>query len=160
MGSGKSTIGNRLARTLGIPFIDLDADIVKSAGKTIRDIFDQEGEAVFRQKEQDALRFICGRGECAVVATGGGIVVNDENRRLMRESGLIVNLQVDYATVAKRLAGDSSRPLLQKDEAAVRLLMADRAQAYGDADVCIDTTNKSPINVVSEIVDWLQYDER
>jgi shikimate kinase len=159
MGSGKSTIGKRLARTLGISFVDLDAEIVQTAGQSIRDIFEQEGEAVFRKKEQASLRAVCCNGECAVVATGGGAVVALENRRLMRESGLIINLQVDYATIAERLAGDFSRPLLRQDEAAVLKLMADRASAYADADICIDTVNKSPFDVVSEIMDWLQYEE-
>jgi shikimate kinase len=158
MGSGKSTVGRRIARSLGIPFIDLDAEIVKRAGRPITEIFAQEGEAGFRDLEHAVLSEVCRRGECAVVATGGGIVVNAENRRLMREAGLVVNLTVDLATVAERLAGDASRPLLKDGMSAAAALLASRAAAYAEADLQVATAHQTPHEVAKEIIDWLQHD--
>jgi shikimate kinase len=160
MGSGKSTVGRRLARSLGIPFIDLDAEVVKSAGRSVNEIFSHDGEAAFRALEKKELSLVCRRGDCAVVATGGGVVVDVENRQMMREAGLIVNLQVDFATVSERLAGDATRPLLQTNTAEVQKLMATREAVYCEADLRVNTAHKSPLAVVSEIMEWLQHDNR
>lgn len=156
MGSGKSTVGRRLAQQLGLVFVDLDHEIEQRDGRLIRDIFSQDGESFFRHVESETLRTVCSSATSAVVATGGGIVVNSENRMLMRFAGLVVNLQVDYASVAQRLAKDQSRPLLKnKDESAVTALMAERLTAYADADIVIDTAQKTPQGIVAEIIRWL-----
>jgi shikimate kinase len=156
MGSGKTTVGRRLAQRLGLSFIDLDQEIEKRECRLIRDIFAQYGEAFFRRLESDVLRSICSNPTSAVVATGGGIIINPENRLLMRSSGLIVNFQVDYASVAQRLAKDQSRPLLKnKDENAITALMTERMAAYADADMVIDTAQKTPQQIVSDIIRWL-----
>ncbi len=156
MGSGKSTVGRRLAQQLGLSFVDLDLEIEKRDGRLIRDIFSQDGEPFFRQLESDILRSVCSNSTSAVVATGGGIVINPENRQLMRSFGLVINLQVDYASVAQRLAKDQSRPLLKnKDEGAITALMTERMAAYADADMVIDTAQKTPQGIVADIIRWL-----
>lgn len=156
MGSGKTTVGRRLAQQLGLSFIDLDLEIEKRDGRLIRDIFAQDGEAYFRRLESDVLHSVCSNATSAVVATGGGIVINPENRLLLRSSGLVINLQVDYASVAQRLANDQKRPLLQnKDEGTITALMTERMAAYADADLVIETAQKTPQGIVAEILRWL-----
>ena len=156
MGAGKTTVGKQLASHLAIPFIDLDAEIERKAGRTIKEIFAQEGEPHFRQLEHDALHELSQQGDCAVVATGGGLVVAPENRRMMRDSGIIINLQVTYAEVVKRLVGDISRPLFcDRDKEAVQQLMTSRAAAYADADLVVATADKTPQQIAQEIQRWL-----
>lgn len=156
MGAGKSTVGKRLAQALGVLFVDLDAEIERISGRAIKEIFASDGEPAFRTIEHEALCNLCQHSYCAVVATGGGIVVDPRNRQLMHKSGLVIHLQVEFADVTRRLAKDQTRPLLQqKDPASVRALMESRAEAYADADLIINTVEKSPVQIVSEIQEWL-----
>lgn len=157
MGAGKSSVGRCLAGRLDIPFIDLDAEIVAEAGMPITGIFAAEGEQGFRITESRVLARLLGGGSC-VLATGGGAVIAEGNRRLMRECGVVVNLKVSLESVIERLAGCGDRPLYsgQDPVGRARQLMESREQFYSDADIRIDTNGKSVEDVAAEILDKLK----
>lgn len=114
-GSGKTTLGRRLASHYGRPFLDLDAVIVAAAGQDIPAIFEAEGEAGFRQREAAALREVAARPEPLVVATGGGTPCFHQNMDVLRTTGFPVWLDVPLATLARRLAAGAqahTRPLV------------------------------------------------
>ena len=131
MGSGKSTLGPALAARLGLGFADVDARVAADAGLDIPAIFSYEGEAGFRARETRALTTVLADAP-AVVATGGGAVLAEANRIAMRESGIVIYLQVDAAIQLARLAGDTGRPLLQGGDPAAKLaaLQAVREPLY------------------------------
>ena len=157
MGSGKSSVGKLLAVSLDCAFIDLDSVIVKEAGKTINEIFAESGEEAFRKLESECLHKVLKNG-MSVVASGGGAVVSESNRRLMRDRGYVINLSASLDSVLKRLAGATDRPLYAGQDAVNRVqkLMEERKQFYADADIRIDTDNKSVEDVVSEILKVLR----
>lgn len=141
MGAGKSSIGKRLAEHLGLRFVDADRDIELHTGASIGTIFDCEGEAGFRQRERVALgRLLADEGQ--VIATGGGVILDADNRRDLRARGYVVWLQVDVPTQLQRLSRDRSRPLLQRDdrEQVLRDIAAVRKPLYTEvADLLFDT---------------------
>lgn len=157
MGSGKSTVGRFLAQQLGCPLIDLDGVVEASAGCKINEIFAAEGEAAFRRLESDCLRQVLQQGR-AVIATGGGAVISAENRRLMRSSGIVVNLDASLEQTISRLRGSTHRPLFNGDNPEARLaaLLEDRRQFYEDADIRIDTDGKSVEDVAAEILRYVK----
>ncbi len=157
MGSGKSSVGKLLAESLGCIFIDLDSVIAKQAGKTINEIFAESGESAFRKLESECLQKVLKKG-LSVVACGGGVVVAESNRLLMRDSGYVINLSASLDSVLKRLTGATDRPLYSGQDAVNRVqkLMEERKQFYADADIRIDTDNKSVEDVVSEILKVLR----
>ena len=119
MGSGKSSIGRRLAARLDLPLIDLDDYIVAKAGRSIPEIFKQDGEAVFRQMETDALAEVVGKP--AVIATGGGAVLSETNRRMFKEHPPVIWLKATPEFLAKRIDGDCNRPLIAGGDTLSRL---------------------------------------
>jgi shikimate kinase len=150
MGTGKSTVAEALARRLGWTKIDLDAKIEEEEGKTISQIFAEHGEPYFRQAETAMLRKALEGQTGQIIATGGGAVLAEENRRLMLKHAFVVALTADEQTIVQRVKDDPNRPLLQGDVARrVRLLMEQRKDAYRFAPVQIDTTDKE----VDEIAD-------
>jgi len=153
MGSGKSSVGRVLAERLACPFVDLDAEIVATAGRSINDIFAHDGEPAFRSLESASLEQVLGGGR-SVIAAGGGVVMADANRSKMRDRGLVVNLVVSLPQVLRRLHGAADRPLFAGSDAAnsVKLLMDSREQFYADADIRIDTDGKSVEDVAAEIL--------
>jgi shikimate kinase len=153
MGSGKSSVGRLLAKRLSCPFIDLDKEIVDTAGRSINDIFSRDGEQAFRTMETLCLKQVIQAGR-SVIATGGGVVISAENRLLMRTSGIVVNLDVSLPQVLQRLHGATDRPLFNGSDAAnsVKSLMDERKQFYADADIRIDTDGKSVEDVSAEIL--------
>ena len=157
MGTGKSSVGRVLAGKLKCPFIDLDAEIVAKAGRSINEIFAEDGEAAFRVLESACLDHVMRLG-CAVIATGGGAVNSDANRALMRASGMVVNLTASFDLIMERLSGATNRPLYAGDDPAkrVKALMEQREQFYGDADIRIDTDGKSVEDVAAEILGYLR----
>lgn len=119
MGSGKSSIGRRLATRLDLPMIDLDDYIVAKAGRTIPEIFEQDGEAVFRQLETEALAEVVGKP--AVIATGGGAVLSETNRRIFKAHPPVIWLKATPEFLVKRIDGDSNRPLIAGGDTLNRL---------------------------------------
>ena len=153
MGAGKSTIGKQLARRLGKEFRDSDSEIEKRTGVGIDVIFDIEGEEKFRRRETEMLKeLVATRG--FVLATGGGAVLAPENRRLLKNNGLIIYLKASAEHLAGRLRLDRRRPLLQSGDklAKIRDLMARREPVYQQlADLVVETDKSSIYRVVSEI---------
>lgn len=119
MGSGKSTIGRRLAATLHLPLIDLDEWIVQQQGRSIPDIFSACGEEGFRDIESEALQQAL--QQQAVIATGGGIVMREENRRLLREHPPVIWLRAAPEFLARRIDGDMNRPLIAQGDTLNKL---------------------------------------
>lgn len=154
MGSGKSSVGRVLARQLSSRFVDLDSEIVAISGCQINDIFVRDGEEAFRTLESLQLQRVLSECKSCVIATGGGAVISEQNRRLLRESGVIVNLKVTLEQVMTRLHGCTDRPLLVGGTAAerVKALMDAREDFYADADIQIDTDGKSVEDVAMEIL--------
>ncbi|MGV8921807.1 MAG: shikimate kinase [Thermomonas sp.] len=147
MGAGKSSIGRLLAGRLQCAFVDLDAWIEAEAGAAITAIFASEGEAGFRSRESRALTSALAKSDASVIATGGGAVLDEANRRAMRDAGTVLYLQVEPATQLQRLQGDGSRPLLVTDNPTQRLaeLQAMREPLYGEvSNLSFDTTHHSP----------------
>ncbi|MBI5483324.1 MAG: shikimate kinase [Deltaproteobacteria bacterium] len=157
MGSGKSSVGRVLARKLSCRFVDLDSEIVAVSGCSISEIFARDGEAAFRLLESKQLEQILSQGDGIVIASGGGAVISEHNRRLMRKRAFTVNLRVTLEQVLTRLHGCNNRPLLAGDRAPerVKALMDEREQFYADADIQIDTDGKSVEDVAMEILGCL-----
>ncbi|MTI14129.1 shikimate kinase [Sansalvadorimonas verongulae] len=158
MGAGKSTIGRMLSRELNLPFLDTDQEVEERCGADIPWIFDMEGEAGFRQRETAVLE--CLKDDPPqVVATGGGIVMKDVNRRIMITNGFVVFLQASVSTQIMRTAKDKRRPLLQRPDRKQVLtdLYAIREPLYRQtADLVVCTDRGSPRQVIREIVDAVQ----
>lgn len=159
MGSGKTTVGRRIAEDRGLRFVDLDERLELIFGKAIADIV-REGEPRFRRLERAVLQhFLTDPGfELAgpwVVATGGGIVTDPENVRDMQRVGTVVYLEVDIDELARRVGDDPARPLLAGDASAVRTLariFAERRDAYEKAGQAIDG-NGDPGEVARRVVE-------
>jgi shikimate kinase len=156
MGSGKTSIGQLLSAQLGYEFIDLDALIVEKVGKSINQLFADEGEISFRDHESAVLSALVGR-QNIVLSTGGGVVVREQNRQQLHTLGLVVNLTASVKELAKRLLKVTDRPLLTGDEpleARIERIMIDREQFYADADIRIDTTGKTLEDVAAIILSF------
>ena len=153
MGSGKTTVGRILADALGCPFLDLDEMIVKKAGKSIPDIFAQDGEPAFRQLEARLLRQTvekCGEST-AVLSLGGGAVLSPASATLVHEKTVCIYLRATLDTLMDRLAGETAgRPLA---DASLAERLAAREPLYEKtAHVTLDTDGLSPDEVVDEII--------
>src|SRR5262245_1445992 len=144
MGTGKTAVGKHLARQLGVPFVDSDAEIERLAGVDIPYIFEQEGEPGFRQREREALALICQR-EPIVLATGGGAVLTPENRAVLKECGVVIFLQTSIAQQLQRVGNGRGRPLLKGVDMVQRLteLREKREPLYlQTADITLSTDNR------------------
>ena len=158
-GTGKSTVARLLAERLGWDWADADAVLEARAGKTIRQMFAEDGELAFRDLEAAVLTELCGRRRC-VVATGGGVVLREENRARLRTAGRCVWLTADADTLWRRLQADAAtaerRPTLTvggRDE--VEGLLRLRAPFYtACADLTVDTAGRAPEEVAAAIQSW------
>lgn len=112
MGCGKSAIGRRLSYFLKMPYYDMDHEIVRQQGMSIPEIFEKYGEARFREIETEFLQNF--RDEACIIATGGGVAVNEENRKIMRKSGLVFFLDAKFEDIYMRIRNDKNRPIVQK----------------------------------------------
>lgn len=157
MGTGKSSVGRLLAQRLGFRFCDLDARIVEEQGISINEIFSRHGEPHFRALETAAVRRLA-REQQNVISTGGGAVIAPENRQLLMETGVVVNLTASVEEICRRLREETDRPLLQENRSEERIerMLADREPYYAHAELRIDTTGKSVEDVVAEIIVYLE----
>lgn len=145
MGSGKTTIGRALAMHLGKVFVDSDEEIQQRTGVTITHIFDIEGEAGFRQREAAAIRDLVGRDNL-VLATGGGAVLAEQNRALLKQNGIVIYLKASVHDLWQRTRHDRSRPLLQAVDPRAKLteLHRQRDPLYQEvADIIVQTGRQS-----------------
>jgi shikimate kinase len=155
MGSGKSTIGRRCAAKLGRPFVDTDDLVVTLAGMPVAEIFATRGEAAFRAFEKQAVGDITASPEPHVVATGGGAVLDPDNRRRLRDAGVVVWLRASVDALSRRVGDGARRPLLAGDpRAALTRLETTRAAAYeAVAHLQVDTTDRDIDAVVNAVLD-------
>jgi len=158
MGAGKSTVGRQLARTLGRDFYDSDKEIEKRTGVSISWIFEMEGEEGFRAREQKVIEELSDLKNI-VLATGGGAVLAEENRRVLRSRGHVIYLSASVEQLMRRTAKDKSRPLLQTENPKQQIadLLALREQLYLDvADIELRTGEQSIQHVVSGLIKKLE----
>jgi shikimate kinase len=159
-GSGKSTVAHLVAGRLGWAWVDADAFLEERHATTIKAIFEAEGEAGFRDREAGLLRELCGLRR-HVVATGGGVVLREENRQLLNESGRVVYLSGEVDTLWERIREDPAtagrRPALTVGgrEEVAEVLRVRESLYRGCADHVVDTVGKSPEAVAEEVLAWL-----
>ncbi|HDR4558159.1 shikimate kinase [Bacillus cereus] len=150
MGAGKTTIGKALSKELHIDVVDTDQKIEEKQEKAIRNIFAEEGEMAFREYESEMLRLLPVHN--VIITTGGGIIERAENRKWMKENGTVVYLYCDPHVIAERLREDTTRPLFQKkDIDAFVAKFESRRAYYEEAEIYIDTTNKSIEQIMNEL---------
>jgi shikimate kinase len=156
MATGKTEVGRRLARALGRPFVDTDGLVEAGAGRSVPEIFATAGEARFRELEREAVARACEMPD-AVVATGGGTLLDPENRRRLAAAGPIVCLAAAPETILLRIGNPATRPLLVNGNGRpggigrIQALLAERAEAYAMATHTVDTTDLSVDEVVERV---------
>ncbi len=157
MGTGKSSVGVELAEKLGYGYCDLDDLITDHAGMTVNLIFAQHGETYFRDLETRMIEEISAKDRL-VISTGGGAVIREKNRKLLRSTGLVINLIASVKEIFSRLCTDSSRPLLKDDMSLGKIakMLEEREPFYSEADIRIDTSGKKVEDVVREILFYLE----
>ncbi len=158
MGAGKSTIGRLLAKELRLPFRDSDKEIELRCGANIPWIFDKEGEPGFRDRAQAMMAELCSL-DGVVVATGGGAVMREANRRALHQGGRVIYLHASAEQQVGRTARDRNRPLLRtaNPEATLRALLETRDPLYREiADLVVQTDERPPRMVVIDILERLQ----
>jgi shikimate kinase len=155
-GCGKSALGKRLAPRLGLPFVDVDEEIERAAGKTVKDIFADYGEASFRDGERKVIARLLAAGP-QVLATGGGALLNEETRANIRGSGVSIWVKADAALLVRRVAKRNTRPLFEgrDPETVVKELMAARHPLYAHADIVVESRDVPHETMVEEIVEAL-----
>lgn len=159
MGTGKSTIGRNLSQTFGYPLIDTDHQIAEEQGRTIPQIFADEGEEAFRAMETTLLKSFS-RHSGHIISTGGGIIGLAKNRALLHELGYVVWLKASPAEILDRTARNSNRPLLNNDdpEGTIRRLLRVRTPLYKEtAHLCIETDNLNFDEVTAGIIESARY---
>lgn len=155
MGVGKTTIGRPLAKKLGMQFVDSDREIEDRTGVTISIIFEIEGEEGFRKRETAMLDELT-QQKNIVLATGGGAILSESNRTHMRKRGVVVYLHAPVELQLERTRTSKNRPLLTNGDPRTTLkeLMSVREPLYRkEADIIINTNNRSPISVANEIAE-------
>jgi len=161
MGTGKSSIGIRLAQKLHREFVDVDREIEKITGMSISQLFRKHGELRFRSEERLMVKKLAERDN-QVIATGGGLVLDPENIKILSENGIIICLQAEPEDILARVNRKKGiRPLLKKDFTAedIEKMLAERQEYYKCAELHISTSQKSMETVVKQITDWLKEKE-
>ena len=153
MGTGKSEVSRELSKILGRKVIDIDTEIEKSQSMKISEIFKQSGEPGFRAIETEVIKNFS-KNKNAIISTGGGAVLRQENVDALRENGVIICLTAAPETILKRTSNNNGRPLLQVEDPLKKIqeLLKLRMPYYAKADKIIDTENKTPFEIAEEII--------
>ena len=160
MGTGKSAVGRRVAALAAAPFLDMDAELERRAGKSIARIFAEDGEPAFRDQEAQ-LAEEWGRKQGAVISCGGGVVLREANLRALGANGLLVCLTAPPDVILARTAHSKKRPLLADadPERKIRDLLAARAPYYAAIPVQFDTSGRTPEELAAQVLArWKQPD--
>ena len=159
MGTGKTSLGKVLATKLGRPFVDIDKKIEDEARMSIPKIFETFGEEHFRELERTAVKELSER-RGLVIATGGGTIKDEENLRLLKNSGVLICLTTEPEEIFNRTARRGERPVLDgggnERLATIKKLLAERKKFYDRADYQVDTTDWSPIQIIDDICKYLR----
>jgi shikimate kinase len=158
MGSGKTTMGRALAKHLGKVFVDSDEEIIKRTGVTVPHIFDVEGEAGFRQREAAAIRDLVGRDNM-VLATGGGAVLEEQNRTMLQQNGIVIYLKASVHDLWQRTRHDRNRPLLQTKDPHAKLneLFRQRDPLYQQvSDIVVQSGKQSAHALMLHLADEIE----
>lgn len=156
MGTGKSTIGRMVAKRLGFKYVDSDDLIETRTGKSIENIFDEDGEKSFREVESEVIKSIS--EDNIVLSTGGGAVIRESNRKHLKELGTVVTLTANVDDIVRRVGRNDERPLLKGGdlrELVVRKLK-ERENYYKDAHLTVDTSKMSAFEAADVIVKYLE----
>jgi shikimate kinase len=154
MGTGKSSVGRKCAAVLGFPYHDTDLWIARRARMSIPQIFETEGERLFRAREREAILQVS-RRSAIVVSTGGGAVLDPENAARLRETGVVVLLTATAESILERTSHTGHRPLLKAEDPHARIvqLLREREAAYCDAaHASVDTTGRTADDVAVEVI--------
>ena len=158
MGSGKTTIGRRLSESLNLDFFDSDHEIIDTTGVSIDHIFDVEGENGFRTRESDVLKKLCNMPNI-VLATGGGAVILEENRELIKKASSVIYLLSSVDQILRRTAQSKTRPILEKSNnrrKTITGILEARDSLYKEvASLIINTNGKKLNEVIDEIIEAL-----
>ena len=155
MGTGKTTVGDLVAQRLGRRLVDSDAVVETTTGRTVREIFETDGEPAYRVLETAALLDALADPEPLVIAAAGGVVLSEVNRQALRDAaGVVVWLRADPDVMVARAITGTHRPLLDEDpEGTLRQMATDREPLYREvADVVVDTTQRQPAAIADELV--------
>lgn len=157
MGAGKTTVGRRLAKRLGLEFADSDFEIEKAAQMSVNDIFAKYGEEYFRSGERRVIARLL-NGPARVLATGGGAFINEETRTLMKDQAITIWLDAALDVLVERTARRDTRPLLKQGDPAeiLQSLMQERAPIYAEADIRVQSSDGPHDAVVDSIMTSLQ----
>ena len=157
MGTGKTAVGKILAQQLNRPVVDVDAWIERAEGRKISEIFSESGESFFRALEKKAIHEIIAR-EAIVITTGGGAVIDAENRARLRQTGWVIALLAKPATIAARVKDAKDRPLLKGGDPLKKIesLLAARRAFYEDCDFSFETDGLRPAEVAQKILEALK----
>jgi shikimate kinase len=157
MGTGKTSLGRQLARRLGYRFIDTDQAIEEVTGKTVAQIFRRDGVIRFRSEENLLARKLAGQSGL-VIATGGGMVLNEENVALLGQNGILIGLRADPEVIVSRVKNKKHRPLLHRGDLRenVLKLLREREGVYDVAEYTIDTGKLSFQEALNEIYRYVK----
>ena len=154
MGSGKSTVGRKAARAVEYTFLDTDALIEQEEGMSIAKLFEEKGEAYFREKETETIKKLIAGPKGNIIATGGGLPMREGNAELLKELGTVIYLKAETKTLLGRLSGDSARPLLKNGDLKEKIetMRAVRGPVYeACADLILQTDNMSFYEIICQI---------
>lgn len=154
MGTGKTTVGRRIAEILKIPFFDVDETIKRNTGSSVAELFRDRGEAAFRELENATIRELVQREQRAVISTGGGALLNPENKKLLEDRGILVCLTAKTGSLLERLKDDVTRPLLAGEnvEQKIERLLQERKAVYELCPIQIMTDGKTIPQVAEDVI--------
>lgn len=157
MGTGKSSVGKILAEKLNMSFLEMDEIIEKENRMTIDDIFKKHGEVYFRKLEKDLIKRIS-KNSSSVISTGGGVVLDEENVRLLSKKGILISLMASEKVVYERVKDETHRPLLKTENVLQKIkeMLDYRKLFYERAGYCIDTSDKTKEEVAEEVVRYVK----